>query len=242
MKYSVPRNLRSPRLITLIFVLCLGCTPTFLATVHERYLPPGKPNLLAVLVPPPAPGSAEQAADLESTVNAYETRSKEDLALANVEKHLSPFLFTSAVGPFFKPGTLPATETFLEHVQDETGPVIDRAKLYWDRPRPYLNEPRLKFAEPEPSSSYPSGHSTRGTVYALVLAELFPEKSAEIRATGENIGWHRVQLGKHFPTDVYAGRTLGQAIFNDMKATPAFQHDLARAQREIAAFNQEPRN
>jgi acid phosphatase (class A) len=92
----------------------------------------------------------------------------------------------------------------------------------------------------EPSYGYPSGHSTRGTVYSLVLAELFPERKDAILAVGRTIGWDRVLLGVHFPTDIYAGRVLGQAVFRELMASPAFQHDLAEAKTEAQAAQPAP--
>jgi acid phosphatase (class A) len=109
------------------------------------------------------------------------------------------------------------------------------AKSYWKRPRPYDMDPTLAFSKMEKSYAYPSGHSTIGTVQALVLAELFPEKRGAILALGRRIGWDRVITGYHFLTDVRAGRVLGQAIVREMMANPAFQHDLAEAKAEIAA-------
>ncbi|HCL92044.1 MAG TPA: PA-phosphatase, partial [Verrucomicrobia subdivision 3 bacterium] len=47
--------------------------------------------------------------------------------------------------------------------------------------------------------------------------------------------WDRVLIGKHFPTDIHAARTLGQAIAREFLASPAFQRDLAEAQAEVRA-------
>jgi acid phosphatase (class A) len=91
------------------------------------------------------------------------------------------------------------------------------------------------LGDPEPSFGYPSGHSARGTVYALLVAELFPDKKDAVLAIGRTIGWDRVLIGKHFPTDVQAGRVLGQAIYRELSANAEFQHDLAEAKAEISA-------
>jgi len=57
--------------------------------------------------------------------------------------------------------------------------------------------------------AYPSGHPTFGTVEAALLSELFSQHAEAILETGRNFGRHRKLAGKHYPTDVYAGRTLG---------------------------------
>jgi acid phosphatase (class A) len=71
-------------------------------------------------------------------------------------------------------------------------------------------------------------------VFGLLLAELFPDRKDAILEEGRNIGWHRVEIGRHYPTDIYAGRTLAQAIVRELKANPAFQTDLAKVKDELA--------
>jgi acid phosphatase (class A) len=95
----------------------------------------------------------------------------------------------------------------------------------------------LTLGDPEPSFGYPSGHSTRGTVYSLILAEIFPEKSKPILVIGRDIGWDRVLIGKHFTSDVQAGRVLGKAIVRELLASPSFQQDLAEAKAEVLALS-----
>jgi acid phosphatase (class A) len=154
------------------------------------------------------------------------------------DSSLSFSLFAPAIGPFFQPGKLPKTEALLEKVKKDIAEPLDAAKDYYKRQRPYQLDPRLSLGKPESSFGYPSGHSTRGTVYSLLLAELFPDRKEAILAVGRNIGWDRVLIGKHFPTDIYAGRVLGRAIMRELLASQAFQHDLAEAKAEVRAAQQ----
>lgn len=117
-------------------------------------------------------------------------------------------------------------------------PIKGAAKEFFRRERPYVVDPSLVVARPESTYSYPSAHSTPGMVCALVLADLFPEKRAEILAVGRSIGWHRIQLAKHYPTDIYAGRVLAQAIVRNLKSNPGFQQDFAAVKAELAAAAQ----
>ena len=111
--------------------------------------------------------------------------------------------------------------------------------MVWKRPRPYIADPVRfdKVIEPDPNATptYPSGHATRATLYALILVELFPEHRDEILAKARESGWLRVQGGVHTPLDIFAGRTLGQAIAQAFLRNPEFQHDLAEVKAEIAA-------
>jgi acid phosphatase (class A) len=215
-----------------VFSLLLSAAPL---PAQAPYLAAGHPDGVALLAPPPAAGSAEEAADLASVRAVFKGRTPEELARAKKDSGLSLFLFAPAVGSVFQPGKLPKTEALFEKVKKAIGGAIDAPKNHWKRKRPYVLDPELSLGAPEPSFSYPSGHSARGTAYALLVAELFPEKKDAILEIGRTIGWDRVLIGKHFPTDVQAGRVLGQAIFREVSASPAFQQDLAEAKAEVLA-------
>ena len=118
------------------------------------------------------------------------------------------------------PGTnLPKTAAFFEKVQKDAAAVTDGGKDFFKRPRPYTTDPSLANGKLEKSFSYPSGHSTESMVLALVLADLLPDKHDAIIAEARTIGWHRVQIARHYPTDIYAGRVLARAIVKQFKKT-----------------------
>jgi len=213
--------------------LLLFVAPALLA--ENYYLTPGHPDGVALLAPPPVAGSAEEAADLASVRAVVKARTSAQKARANKDAELSIFLFARAIGPFFMPGKLPKSEALFQKVKNDVAEPIGTVKDYWRRWRPYEVDKRLSAGLPETDYGYPSAHSTRGTVQALLLAELFPEHKEAILETGRNLGWDRVILGKHFPTDIYAGRVLGQALVRELLASPAFQRDLAEAKAEVQA-------
>ena len=218
-----------------VIVLCLllFVAPPLLAESH--YLAPGHPDGVALLAPPPAPGSLEEAADLASARAVFKARTPAEQARATKDSTLSIFLFAPAIGPFFQAGKLPKTEALFQNVKKDITRPLDRTKDHWKRQRPYQMDEQLSLGPPEKSFGYPSGHSTRGIVQALLLAELFPEKKEAILEIGRDIGWDRVLIGKHFPTDIYAARVLGQAMVREFLASPTFQHDLAEAKAEVQA-------
>ena len=150
------------------------------------------------------------------------------------------FNFTPAIGAFFLSSNLPKTAAFFDRVQTDAAAVTDNAKDFYKRPRPYTTDPSLANGKLEKSFSYPSGHSTESMVLALVLADLFPDKHDAIIAEARSIGWHRVQIARHYPTDIYAGRVLAQAIVREIKESDAFQQDFAEAKAEIAAAKPPP--
>jgi acid phosphatase (class A) len=120
-------------------------------------------------------------------------------------------------------------------VASDTKQVVGAGKAHWTRPRPYQVDPILEHGDKDVDNSYPSGHSTQGTVQSLLLSELFSERREAILALGRDIGWHRVMQGKHFATDIYAGRVLGKAIVRQLHESAAFEHDFAEVKAEIRA-------
>lgn len=224
-----------PRLLLLCLLLSAG---PLLA--DNPYLAPGHPDGIALLAPPPVPGSAEEAADLATVRSVFQARTPVEKARAMKDSTLSFSLFAPVIGPIFQPGKLPKTDALLQKVKSEIGDLINIPKDHWRRLRPYQMDENLNLGKPEPSFGYPSGHSTRGTVYAALVAELFPEKKEAILLIGRDIGWDRVLIGKHFSTDIYAGRVLGQAIVRELMASSSFQQDLAEAKAEIQAAKRPP--
>jgi acid phosphatase (class A) len=203
----------------------------------EHYLLPGKLDVVALLPAPPAPDSAEQNADLATTIEAHKHATKEELARADAEEKKMTFVnFAGSVGTSLDPEALPKTAALFARAQKEAEQVVDVGKEHWQRARPYTVDPiALPHADKKPSFSYPSGHSTRGTVMALLLAELYPERRDAILAQGRQIGWDRVALGRHYETDIFAGRVLGQAIVRQLHANPEFEHDFGEVKKEIQA-------
>ena len=203
-----------------------------------HYLHNGEPDAVVLLAPPPRPDSAEQEADMAEVVAIQRACTTNQAVVAFSEKKFSVFNFAPAVGDSFKPDRFPKTGAFFEQVERDAAAAADEAKEYWKRPRPFTINPSLALGKLEKSFSYPSGHATEGMVLALVLAELFPDRREAVLAIGRDLGWHRVWIARHYPTDIYAGRVFAQAIVRQMKASPDFQHDLAEAKAEIASTAQ----
>jgi acid phosphatase (class A) len=228
------RSLFQHRLAPVLFALAVAIAPLH-AQTNLNYLPHGQPDATTLLAPPPLPDSPEQAADMAEVKTVFHAASSNDMAAAYSEKKFTIFNFTPAIGAFFQSNNLPKTAAFFEKVQLDAEIVTDLGKDYFKRPRPYTTDPTLANGKLEKSFSYPSGHSTESMTIALVLAELLPEKHDAIIAQARLIGWHRVEIARHYPTDIYAGRVLAQAIVNQFKQSDEFKKDFAEAKAEIAA-------
>jgi acid phosphatase (class A) len=233
LKLNLPSRILSRRFPLPALALALLFANATSLVGQTAYITTNSFDGVGLLPPPPARGSTEEVADLASVRAVFNGRTEVEKSRAIKSSGLTFSLFQPAVGPAFDLDKLPKTKALLEKVKKEIGPVIDASKNHFKRLRPYQLDDHLALGPPEPSYGYPSGHSTRGTAYSLVVAELFPEKKEAVLEVGRNIGWDRVLIGKHFPTDVYAGRVLGYAILRELHSSTLFQHDLEQAMAEI---------
>jgi acid phosphatase (class A) len=228
-------------LAPILFLLALAVAP-LPALADLAYLKEGKPDAAALLPPPPLIDSAEQAADMDEAKAVYHAAAETDKQAAYSEKKFTVFNFTGAVGPFFVETNLPKTTAFFEKVQTDAETVTDLGKDFFKRPRPFVTDPSLANGKLEKSFSYPSGHSTESMVLALVLADLLPDKHDAIIAHARLMGWHRVEIARHYPTDIYAGRVLALAIVKQFQKSDAYNQEFAAAKAELDAVQAAAKN
>ena len=81
--------------------------------------------------------------------------------------------------------------------------------------------------------SYPSGHSAIGFGWGLLLAELVPDRSAQLVARGRAFGDSRRVCNVHWLSDVEEGRVVATAVVARLHADAAFQRDLKKARDEV---------
>jgi membrane-associated phospholipid phosphatase len=200
------------------------------------YFDPATVDVKTLLGDPPADGSAETKKEIEIVLQAQAARTGAEVKRIKREVHLDVWLFDTVFGPWFTAKDLPATTLLFTRIEATEHPIIDSAKKYWSRPRPFLQDSRIHPPIELPkNASYPSGHSTVGNLYGMVLAELAPDLKENLLARGKQIGDDRVIGGVHFPSDVAAGHKLAEECFKRLMASPEFQADLNAAKAEIAA-------
>jgi acid phosphatase (class A) len=193
-------------------------------------------NVGTLLLPPPAVGSAANDAELAELHRIEQTRTPDQIAQAKAdEAEEDMFAFASVFGPGFTPAALPLTAALGAHVKNEQSVVGGQLKFYFQRPRPFQTDPSLHpvCQLKETHDSYPSGHGLTGYLEAFTLAEIVPEKRAEILARADAYAHNRLVCGVHYPSDIEASRRVSYAVFGYMLATPRFQRDLAAAREEM---------
>jgi len=210
------------------------------------YLPAeALPDSLALLPPPPAPDSAAFVHDEETSRAGRTLQGTVRWALAARDADLqspeAPGVFSCSLG-------VPITETATPHLfrllwRGLADAVLSThgAKNHYRRSRPFVvNETPICTPEAKAhlsgNGSYPSGHTAIGWTWALVLAEIAPERADAILSRGLAYGENRIVCNVHWLSDVQAGRVMGAAVAARLHADPAFRADLEAARTEVAAL------
>ncbi|MCA0033183.1 acid phosphatase [Mesorhizobium sp. B263B2A] len=187
-------------------------------------------DLTMILPPPPANDSAETKAELGEVLTLQVTRTPEMEARAVADAEENVWRFADVMGPNFSAEKLPKFSAFFDRVAATEGAVVDPAKDIWKRPRPHqlseLVKPAVKLSS---SGSWPSGHATVGTMMGIILADMVPERRAEIMARAAEYAHNRVVGGIHYPSDVEMGKISGSVI-----AAVLLNRDDFKAEYEVA--------
>jgi acid phosphatase (class A) len=204
--------------------------------VPPRWVKPTDFDFPALLGGPPADDSDAHRGELDQVLSLQADRTPAQAARCRAEEVFDVFAFASALGPWFAERDLPVTAALMRQVYVDARAVSDGAKSKWTRARPPLADPRVKpCVKLEPSPSFPSGHATRGAMWAVLLSDAVPDKADALAARGKEIGTNRVLAGMHWPTDVTAGHKLGLEVARRLLADPAFRAEWDEAKAEMAA-------
>ncbi len=222
--------------LCLFAVLILTALPSGVAAKGPTFASATAVDPLKLLPAPPTAKSAEVRDELNEMVAMQHCRTKADVARCASEVRLHLDAFESVLGPWCTTKNLPRLAKLLAEVDADTKQVSYIAKSHFRRPRPEHEDQRIHVPIQKDSSfAYPSGHATRGMLYAMILAELVPDRRDALLERGRQIGWDRVIAGLHHPTDIYAGRMLGRAIAESLLADPKFQAELPGLKAEVRA-------
>ena len=85
-------------------------------------------------------------------------------------------------------------------------------------------------------NSYPSSHSTHGWILALVLGIIAQEHSEALMKCAEQYATYQVIMGRHWKSDIDAGRTLAITIFSKEVVSPKYQQQQLKAKEEYKSL------
>jgi acid phosphatase (class A) len=200
------------------------------------------PDSLALLPKPPTEGSAQAIADLAVYRATRSLRDTPRWTLAAADDNLkfpkAAETFSCALDLPISPETTPHLNMMLRRSLLDAGLATYAAKDSYQRQRPFA---AMKDGTCAPASeaalakdgSYPSGHAALGWGWALLLAELAPDRADTLLQRGHAFGQSRVICGVHWQSDVDQGRLVGAATVARLHADPTFSAQAALARQEI---------
>lgn len=213
------------------------------------YLPAeALPNSFALIPPPPAQGSTAYALDEAVSRQKRKLKGSPRWTLATRDAELmfpkAAEAFSCAVGLPITQETTPHLYLILRRSLADAGLSTYTAKNKYQRKRPFMvnGQPTCTPDEEKhlvKDGSYPSGHTAIGWAWALILAELVPDRADAILSRGRAFGESRNVCNVHWHSDVVEGRFMGAATVARLHADPTFLSDMAAAQREIKAARAE---
>jgi len=220
-------------------------TAQWLANLPPPYLKDAAPDSLAISPPPPEPGSiwaeldesiAKQAVALRGSARYEQAARDAEMQFPESAQH-----FACAVGIPIDEAHTPTLYRMLRRTQIDAGHyAVRHAKEHYRRARPFMvsgeptctpdHEPVLRT-----NGSYPSGHTAIGWTWALLLAEIAPERASDILNRGRSYGHSRVVCNVHWYSDVVQGQALAGSLMAGLNGNAEFAADLAKARAEVAA-------
>ena len=173
--------------------------------------------------PPPAFGSAAFNTDLAEVLSVSQTRTAQQVALANLWNApagtATPLgLWTQTAESYIQQARL--DERAATHVlalmhgaQFDAQLGCFETKYFYFVLRPAQANPAITLVFPAPNHpSYPSFHSCISMSAARVLEHFFPAHAAELAALVNDAGLSRLYAGIHYRFDITAGQVMGRAV------------------------------
>lgn len=225
--------------LTKIFAISLtfgiGLSAPVFAEDAKPFTDANEVNLLTLLPPPPANDSAQMKAELGELLTIQVTRTPEQAARAVADAQEDVWRFSDVINnPKFTKENLPKFSAFFDRIVETEAAVVDPAKDVWKRPRPQIYSDLVKPIVPlSKSGSYPSGHTTLGTLMGIVLSNMVPEKKTELMARAWEYGHNRVVGEIHYQTDIEAGRIAGTVVAETISTHDDYKTEYEAAKAEL---------
>jgi len=208
------------------------------------YLSPSElPDVIALLSPPPAPGSEAMKRDEQARQAALTLKGTPRYALAAadaVREHSNTVAdFECAFGTGITTQRTPHLYELLSRLRLDVRAATYPAKSHFKRPRPFaVYNVHTCYPDDEATvrndGSYPSARGAVGWAFALVLAELRPDRADIILKRGRDFGESRIVCDQEWLSDVDAGRAAATVTVGRMEANAGYKADFESARKEVA--------
>ncbi|MBB3474302.1 phosphatase PAP2 family protein [Sphingomonas sp. BK345] len=228
---------------------CLASLGVAASQQSRGFLVDGEFDVVPVLEPAPAKGDPRYETDrtIFRATRALKGSPRWQLATADADYSVPALMndFSCAAGVQLTPQSAPELAALVQRAGADTGAQTGHAKEVFRRDRPFVIDrgpvcqaPAQLYDERahHMSYDYPSGHTTWGWTWALVLTAAIPERAQEILTRGRAYGDSRFVCGAHNESAVEAGMQSASATMALVSTKPAYQAALGEVRAELAAL------
>ncbi|HZU63981.1 MAG TPA: phosphatase PAP2 family protein [Novosphingobium sp.] len=215
----------------------------------QGYLAPGEFDVTHVLEPAPRPGDPRYETDRAIFRQTRQLQGTPRWQMATHDAdYATPALlgdFSCALGVRLTVDNAPLLVRLVSRAGADTAHETGLAKNVYQRERPFtidhgpICQPEAELYDSKRqrmSFDYPSGHTTWGWTWALILSQIAPDRAQAILERGRAYGDSRFICGAHNESAVEAGMQSASATMALVATKPAYQADLAAARAEITAL------
>lgn len=216
---------------------------------YDGYLTPGEFDVTSVIEPAPRRGDPRYETDRKifRATRRLVGSPRWGLATRDADTGVPALLqdFSCAVGVELTPENAPRLAAMVRRAGIDTSGQTRIAKETYKRGRPFtidkgeICQPRSALYDKKAarmSYDYPSGHTTWGWTWALILSSIVPDRAQQILERGRAYGDSRFVCGAHNESAVEAGMLSASSTMALVATKPAYQDDLAAARTELAAL------
>lgn len=236
-------------LATAAMLTMIGAASYATDRAYGGYLTLGEFDVTSVLEPAPRPGDPRYDTDRKifRATRRLVGSPRWDLATQDADMSEPAMLrdFSCAVGIELTQTNVPKFVAMVRRAAIDTSAQTHAAKEAYKRQRPFMID-RGRICQPQSelydrkadrmSYDYPSGHTTWGWTWALVLTSIAPDRAQQILERGRAYGDSRFVCGAHNESAVEAGMLSASSTMALVATKPDYQDDLAAARAELAAL------
>ncbi|PJG43240.1 hypothetical protein XA39_08605 [Acinetobacter tandoii] len=225
-----------------------------LRSKHQGYLTESTVDSALILPPPPAEGSVTKANDEFVNKNALMLYGSDRWVQAGYDSNLylpsAAQAFSCSANVNISKEKTPTIYKMLETSLVDLGLSSYAAKNKYQRARPFMSNGQgiceISAADREKygitydenkeklstDGSYPSGHSTIGWGWALIMSEIAPQRANHIFLRGRAFAESRLVCNVHWQSDIIEGKNMAAMTVAQLHTQKQFLKDLAKAQKE----------
>ncbi len=227
-------------LLTAVALCGFSAAPSWAQKYAEPFLSDEtRPNGLLWLSEPPDLTSGEFTYDFYYYQLGRKLREVEGVGEQALSDESAPLsdVFSEALDIELSYEATPEIMNLVERATTDVHRANIVVKNHYKRVRPFaqFKEPSLKPETDEEEAatySFPSGHSSRGWMYALVLASVVPECAEELFERAHDYADNRIVCGHHWKSDTDASLMLAAGIFATVVSTDEYRAQLVKAREE----------